>query len=485
MPNNPFQNLPQGWEVKTLGEIFLIERGGSPRPIKEYLTTDSDGINWIKIGDTKNITKYISETAQKIKPEGKKYSRFVEIGDLILSNSMSFGKPYIMKTTGCIHDGWVVFKQSKKIVDEEFCYYVLSSSELYAQFDKLATGSTVKNLNIERIKQIQIPLPPLETQQKIVAKLESEFAKIASAKSHLEKVKETIPRLKNALLKSAFIGELTCQKMSDSASAIEIAPPNTESNTQTPTFPQTPNIGGATLVAQNLQDRTNPPNCHFEHSEESQKHSANAQYDKKDTLPQGWEVKTLGEVSKINPKNKLDDDLEVSFIPMNLVADKYQNKFSYTIKTWKEVKKGYTHLQNNCIVIAKITPCFENGKCVILQGLKNGYGAGTTELIVILPNENIILLKFIFYFFSTTKFTKEGIKSFKGTAGQLRVSSDFISKLPIPLPPLQTQKQIVEILDSKFAALENLEKETNASLEKLQKLKSSLLNQAFKGELIC
>ena len=170
---------------------------------------------------------------------------------------------------------------------------------------------------------------------------------------------------------------------------------------------------------------------------------------------------------------------------MNLIADKYQNKFSYTIKAWKEVKKGYTHLQNNCIAIAKITPCFENGKCVILQDLKNGYGAGTTELIVVLPNENVILLKFIFYFFNTAKFTKEGVKNFKGTAGQLRVSSDFISNLPIPLPPLEIQKQIVEILDFKFTALEKLEKETNASLEKLQRLKSSLLNLAFKGELIC
>lgn len=202
-------------------------------------------------------------------------------------------------------------------------------------------------------------------------------------------------------------------------------------------------------------------------------------------LPQGWEVKTLGEIAKINPKNKLDDNLEVSFILMNLIADKYQNKFSYTIKTWKEVKKGYTHLQDNCIAIAKITPCFENGKCVILQDLKNGYGAGTTELIIVLPNENIIFLKFIFYFFNTAKFIKEGVKSFKGTAGQLRVSSDFISNLPIPLPPIETQKQIVEILDSKFATLDNLKKESNASLEKLQKLKSSILNLAFKGELIC
>ena len=201
-------NLPKNWEVKTLGEIFLIERGGSPRPIKEYLTDDESGINWIKIGDTKDISKYIFTTTQKIKLEGKKYSRFVEVGDLILSNSMSFGKPYIMKTTGCIHDGWVVLRQSKKVIDEEFAYYILISNEIYAEFNRLATGSTVKNLNIDRIKQIQIPLPPLETQKQIVQILESKFAHLEKLAQFVNASLENLQRLKSSLLNQAFKGEL-------------------------------------------------------------------------------------------------------------------------------------------------------------------------------------------------------------------------------------------------------------------------------------
>ena len=201
-------NLPKNWEVKTLGEIFLIERGGSPRPIKEYLTDDESGINWIKIGDTKDISKYIFTTTQKIKLEGKKYSRFVEVGDVILSNSMSFGKPYIMKTTGCIHDGWVVLRQSKKVIDEEFAYYILISNEIYAEFNRLATGSTVKNLNIDRIKQIQIPLPPLETQKQIVQILESKFAHLEKLAQVVNASLENLQRLKSSLLNQAFKGEL-------------------------------------------------------------------------------------------------------------------------------------------------------------------------------------------------------------------------------------------------------------------------------------
>ena len=207
MTNN-FHNLPKNWEVKTLGEIFLIERGGSPRPIKEYLTDDESGINWIKIGDTKDISKYIFTTTQKIKLEGKKYSRFVEVGDLILSNSMSFGKPYIMKTTGCIHDGWVVLRQSKKVIDEEFAYYILISNEIYAEFNRLATGSTVKNLNIDRIKQIKIPLPPLETQKQIVQILESKFAHLEKLAQFVNASLENLQRLKSSLLNQAFKGEL-------------------------------------------------------------------------------------------------------------------------------------------------------------------------------------------------------------------------------------------------------------------------------------
>ena len=164
--------LPNGWQIKTLGDIFLIERGSSPRPIKSFLTNDNNGINWIKIGDAKNNSKYIYQSAEKIRPEGKKYSRFVEIGDLILSNSMSFGRPYIMKTIGCIHDGWVVLRKIlKNIIYEEYAYYILSSNQVHSEFSKLAAGSVVKNLSIDRIKQVYIPIPPLDEQKRIASAL--------------------------------------------------------------------------------------------------------------------------------------------------------------------------------------------------------------------------------------------------------------------------------------------------------------------------
>jgi len=176
--------MKKGWEMKSLGEICDIERGGSPRPIQNFITTASNGINWIKIGDATASGKYIYETEQKIKPEGAKRSRMVYDGDFILSNSMSFGRPYIMKTTGCIHDGWLVLHQPK--VDPDFLYHALSSDLVFDQFDRLASGSTVRNLNIGLAKSVLIPYPPFPEQRRIVAVLDEAFAGLATAKANAE-----------------------------------------------------------------------------------------------------------------------------------------------------------------------------------------------------------------------------------------------------------------------------------------------------------
>jgi len=177
--------VKKGWEIKKLGDVCEIERGGSPRPIDAFLTTDSNGVNWIKISDATASEKYIYKTQEKIKPEGVKRSRMVYEGDFILSNSMSFGRPYIMKTSGCIHDGWLVLHQPT--VNPDFLYYVLGSGLVYSQFDRLAAGSTVRNLNIGLAKSVEIPIPPLGEQKRIVGILDEAFAGIAIARANAGK----------------------------------------------------------------------------------------------------------------------------------------------------------------------------------------------------------------------------------------------------------------------------------------------------------
>lgn len=193
------------WIKKKLGEVLTIERGGSPRPIDKYLTNSPDGINWIKISDATASDKFIFETKEKITKDGLHKTRMVNEGDFILSNSMSFGRPYIIKTSGCIHDGWLVLKENgKKIFDTEFLYYLLSSPYVFIQFDNLAAGSTVRNLNIALVSSVEVPIPPLPEQQRIVSILDEAFSAIAKAKANAEQNLKNAKELFESYLQGVF-----------------------------------------------------------------------------------------------------------------------------------------------------------------------------------------------------------------------------------------------------------------------------------------
>lgn len=164
--------MKHNWEYKRLGSLCEIVRGGSPRPIQDFLTNADNGLNWIKIGDVAVGSKYITSTKEKIKPEGLRKTRQVVKGDFILSNSMSFGRPYILKIDGCIHDGWLAIKGVKNHFLPDFLYYFLSSPTTYSLFEKLVKGGVVSNLNSDIVKGISVPVPPMEVQERIVAELD-------------------------------------------------------------------------------------------------------------------------------------------------------------------------------------------------------------------------------------------------------------------------------------------------------------------------
>ena len=180
----PFE-IPDSWKWVKLNDLAEIARGGSPRPIQDYITEDKDGINWIKIGDTIEESKYITSAKEKIKPEGKKHSRFVHAGDFLLTNSMSFGRPYILKIDGCIHDGWLVFANIKECLLQDYLYYALSSAYIYETFSNVAAGSTVKNLKSDTVKQVDFPLPPLSEQKRIVEAIENMYEVLDQIQNNL------------------------------------------------------------------------------------------------------------------------------------------------------------------------------------------------------------------------------------------------------------------------------------------------------------
>ena len=190
---------PKQLPVKPLGEVCMVERGGSPRPIADYVTDSEDGINWIKIGDADG-TRYISETAEKIIPEGVKKSRMVHAGDLILSNSMSFGHPYILKIDGCIHDGWLVLHFDKTVFDALYLQMYLGLPVVYAIFETMAAGGVVNNLNSEIVKRLPVIVPTIDQQEQFAAFVrqsdKSKFAALRSSNLNLSLCSESRKKIR-------------------------------------------------------------------------------------------------------------------------------------------------------------------------------------------------------------------------------------------------------------------------------------------------
>ena len=194
----------QDWQEKKMGQICKIERGGSPRPIKQFITDSPDGVNWIKIGDTDPQGKYIFSTKEKIKPEGIRRSRWVEENDFLLSNSMSFGRPYILKTNGCIHDGWLVLRDYQESLDIDYFYYLLTSSIVQKQFRTKAQGSTVSNLNTDRVADVTVCYPSIDQQKTIASQLDALSSHVRDLEEISRKTAAECDALKQALLRQIF-----------------------------------------------------------------------------------------------------------------------------------------------------------------------------------------------------------------------------------------------------------------------------------------
>ena len=403
--------MRKGWEIKELGEILIIERGGSPRPIQKYLTDDPNGFNWIKISDATSSKKYNFETQEKIKPTRLHKTRQLFDGDFILSNSMSFGRPYIMKTTGCIHDGWLLLRDKEKgRLDKNYLYYILSSPLVFEQFDRLAAGSTVRNLNIGLVSCVKIPVPPISEQKQIVSILDKAFAAIDKAKENLQR-----------------------------------------------------NLENAKDYFQNILDSI---------------------FDKR---PNNWSEKKLSQVFLIKPQKKearemLDENDLVSFLPMEDLGIDIKEISPLKKKPLKEVISGYTYFANDDVLLAKITPCFENGKLGVAKILKNNIGFGSSEYIVFRPTGNIIS-DLLFFFLNRDSFRKKGEKQMGGAVGHKRVAKDFIENYIISFPEIEEQKAIVRKLDLLSIKIKMLEENYGKKNKFLNDLKKSTLQKAFSGQL--
>ena len=443
----PFE-LPEGWRWDRLGNVSIIARGGSPRPIESYITDDENGINWIKIGDTEKDGKYIFKTKEKIKPEGLSKSRYVESGDFLLTNSMSFGRPYILRTDGCIHDGWFVIGNIDTVFNQDFLYYALSSYFMYQTLSLLAAGSTVKNLKSDTVKSVLFPIPPMREQKRIAEKIDSLISFVIKIESDKTDLQTTIQLTKSKILELAIRGKLVPQDPNDEPASILLERIRTEKEE---------------LIKQGKIKRDKKESVIFRGDD-------NSYYEKiGDTvtcideelpfdIPENWAWIRLSSACIINPKNNISDDTLVSFVPMTLIQDGYANEFTFEQRKWGEVKKGFTHFAENDVGFAKITPCFENRKSVVFRGLCNGYGAGTTELYILRTFPDTIMPEYILYIVKTESFLVGGKQTCAGVVGQQRISKDYVCDYLVPVPPLNEQERIINKCAEIMTMLHNIEK---------------------------
>ena len=203
-------------------------------------------------------------------------------------------------------------------------------------------------------------------------------------------------------------------------------------------------------------------------------------------VPQGWEWARVSTIFQLNPKNHADDNDPAGFIPMERIDATYLSSFSFAVKKWKEIKNGFTHFADGDVAVAKITPCFQNRKSMILQGLPNGIGAGTTELKVLRSYSDTISKEYLLFFLESPYFVEEA--SFKGTANQQRIISGYLENKLFPIPPRKEQDRIVAVIKSSFFVADRYDiaqkklDHLNSSLNPL--LKKSILQEAIQGKLV-
>ena len=201
VPEIRFKGFTDPWEQRKFSELVQIERGGSPRPIDDFITDAPNGLNWVKIGDAPTQGNYITKTAEKIRPEGLSKTREVHPGDLILSNSMSFGKPYIMGIDGCIHDGWLLIRNTYGVFDLTFLCHLLGTPQMLSQYRSLAAGSTVNNLNKELVGNTVVTIPSITEQRVLGDYLEQLDNLITLHQRKLEKLQN----IKKSCLEKMFV----------------------------------------------------------------------------------------------------------------------------------------------------------------------------------------------------------------------------------------------------------------------------------------
>ena len=433
--------LPEGWSWERLGNISTIARGGSPRPIKAFITDDANGVNWIKIGDTEKDGKYIFSTKEKIKPEGVSKSRFVKSGDFLLTNSMSFGRPYILKTNGCIHDGWLVIGDIELVFNQDYLYYALSANYMYQTMAIMAGGSTVDNLNSDLVKSLLFPIPPINEQKSIAQKVSDLLDFVESIKNNEATIVGEIALLKSKILDLAIRGKLVPQDPDDEPASVLLERIRAEKEE---------------LIKQGKIKRDKKESVIFKGEDNSYYIRAGEQVEdisawELDDLPENWAICALGEIcdygSCINVETDqiTDDEWILDLEDIEKDSGKVLCKIRKLERNAVSTKHKFS---NGQVLYSKLRPYLNK---VVLAD-EDGY---CTSEILPLDFMDIIVPNYARYYLMSPTFLKYADRCSYGVK-MPRLSTTDGKKAVFTVPPINEQKRIVEVIETAFAQLDEI-----------------------------
>lgn len=448
----PF-DLPKGWEWARLGELADYRKGpfGSSLTKSMFVPCSASSI---KVYEQKNaIQKNFSLGEYYITQEKFAEMRAFEVcpNDIIVSCAGTIGETYILPQNapiGIINQALMRVSLFERLMSEYWRLlfeYVITQDSLMK-----GTGSAIKNIPpFEYLKKILVPLPPLAEQELIVAKIEELMPWVelyGKAQSELDQLNNSIQgRLRKSVLQYAIEGKLVPQQAEDGSAEELLAEIQAEKQRLYAT---------GKLKKKDLAHSTIFRAEDGKYYEQVGKTITCIDEEIPFDLPDGWVWARLENLFQIGPKVLADDHLSAAFIPMEAITAGYGSEYRFYERVWGSIKSGYTVFSDNDIAFAKITPCFQNRKSVIFEGLPNGIGAGTTELKVLRTYGETMIRRFALYFLKSPYFIEEA--SFKGTANQQRILVGYLESKLFPLPPLAEQQRIVSKLEKVLGVLNGL-----------------------------
>lgn len=479
----PF-DIPELWAFARLGEVTNY---GLTEQFDPDLIDENEWV--LELEDIEKVTsKLLHRVVAKERVPRSSRNRFYK-GDVV------YGKlrPYLDKVIVADENGFCTTEMiplhGYVDIAPQFLRLIMKSPYFVSFASDSTHGMNLPRLGTEKARMVVIPVAPLKEQHRIIAKVDELMALCDDLEqqeaNHLKSHQLLVETLLGTLAQAKHVAEFQTAWATLAQHFDDLFTTEDSIDQLKQTILQLAVMGK--LVPQDPMDE--PASVLLERIAKEKKRWVEegkmkeqipvprvSQMEMPFELPRGWEFVRLKQIAQINPRNDAEDQVEASFVPMSMVSTSHTGEHQSETRIWADIKKGFTHFADGDIGIAKITPCFENSKAIILSGLKNGIGAGTTELFIARPFGENVNRRFILMNLKSSEYLKIGESKMTGTAGQKRLSKSFFESYPLPLPPLKEQYRIVAKVDESFALCDNL-KERIAKSQTIQNdLASSVLN---------